>query len=314
MKFPRPIPVRDIADRFGAVIIGDANLVATGINEIHKVEPGDIVFSDLEKYFKPALNSAATIILLPKEMPAMEGKAILVHDNPFMVYNTLVKEHRPFLPLTTNISDSAEIDSSTVIEPNVVIGNHAVIGKNCYIQANVYIGDYTVIGDNVSIHAGTSIGTDAFYYKRTDEKLIKWHTGGRVVIGNDVEIGANCTINKGVSGDTVIGDGTKFDSLIHIGHGAVVGKNCLFAAQVGIGGKTIIEDGVVLYGQVGVAQNLRIGAGATVLAQSGIARDLEGGKIYFGSPAVEASIKFREIAAMQYLPELVKRMNGKKEK
>jgi UDP-3-O-[3-hydroxymyristoyl] glucosamine N-acyltransferase len=164
-----------------------------------------------------------------------------------------------------------------------------------------------VIGDNVTIQAGSVIGTDAFYYKKTEKGYDKWRSCGRVVIENDVEIGACCTINKGVSGDTIIGEGTKLDCQIHIAHGVVVGKRCLFAAQVGIGGKTIIGDEVVLYGQVGIIHNLRIGNQVVVMAGSGVNKDLESGKVYFGSPAGEAKSKFREVAALKMLPEFMQK-------
>jgi len=134
-----------------------------------------------------------------------------------------------------------------------------------------------------------------------------------VIIENQVDIGAGCTIAKGVSGDTIIGEGSKLDCQIHIGHGAVIGKNCLFAGQVGIGGKTVIEDNVVLYGQVGVAQAIRIGKGALVSAKAGVSKDLEGGKAYFGVPADEARTKYRELAALRQLPEFMKNQSGKNE-
>jgi UDP-3-O-[3-hydroxymyristoyl] glucosamine N-acyltransferase len=165
-----------------------------------------------------------------------------------------------------------------------------------------------LIGDNVVIGANSIIGSDAFYFKKTDEGSFKpWRSGGRVIIHNDVHIGAGCTIAKGVSGDTVIGKGSKLDCQIHIGHGVVIGENCLFAAQVGIGGKTIVEDNVVLYGQVGIAQALHIGAGAVVLAKSGVSKSLDGGKTYFGIPADEVREKYKELAALRQLPDFLKK-------
>ena len=192
-----------------------------------------------------------------------------------------------------------------------MVGNHVRIGAYSYIQANAYIGDYTEIGEHVNIQAGAILGTDAFYYKRTEEGYNKWRSGGRVIVHDHVEIGAGCTINKGVSGDTVIGEGTKLDCLVHIGHGVEIGRHCLLAGQVGVGGKTIIEDEVVLYGKVGVVQSIRIGAKAVVLAGAGISKSIEGGKIYFGAPASEAKIKYRELAALRHLPEFYKDYYGK---
>lgn len=305
MKFSQPISVHTLAERFSArQILGDATLFATGINEIHKVEAGDIAFSDVKKYFDKTLKSAATVILLNEPTECPPGKAILVVDQPFEVYDALVREQRPFEPLRYPISHLADIHPTAILEPGVMVAANVRIGAHCHIQAHAYIGEYTYIGDHVSIGVGTILGTDAFYFKKqADGSYQKWRSGGRVIIEDHVDIGAACTINKGVSGDTIIGAGSKLDCHIHIGHGAVIGKNCLFAAQVGIGGKTVIEDNVVLYGQVGVAQALHIGKGAVVYAQSGVSHSLEGGKAYFGSPAEEARDKFREIAALKQLPE-----------
>lgn len=312
MKFSTPIPIKEIARKTGAEIIGNDSLIATGINEIHKAEKGDIIFVDVKKYFKPSLNSAASIIILNEPTECPEGKALLVCDKPFEVYNNLVKEHNPFQPLTASISESAKIHPSTIIEPNVVVGHRVKIGKNGHIQANVTIHNDTIIGDNVIIQSGTVIGTDAFYFKRHPDNYEKWHSGGRVIIEDNVQIGAACTINKGVSGDTIIGRGSKLDCQVHLGHGVVIGKNCLLAGQVGIGGKTILGDEVVLYGQVGITQNLVVGDKVVVYAGSGIMKNLESGKAYFGSPAKEAKTMYRELVAQGQLPGLLREFYSKK--
>lgn len=205
------------------------------------------------------------------------------------------------------IASTAIIGENTVLQPGVFIGEEVRIGEGCIIHPNVTIYDHTVIGDHVIIHAGTVIGADGFYFKkRGDRELVhdKLESCGRVVIKEAVEIGAGCTIDRGVSGDTIIGAGTKLDNMVHIGHGAVIGKNCLFAAQVGIGGKTIIEDQVTLWGQVGVSKDLVIGSNAVVLAQTGVPSSLKGGKIYFGYPAEEARYKRRELAWIKRIPEI----------
>lgn len=308
MKFPQPIPVRQLAQRFQAQVLGDDSLSATGINEIHKVEPGDIAFSDAPKYFQKTLDSAATVILLNAAAECPPGKAILVVENPFEVYDTLIRDHRPFEPSTAPVSHRSTIHPTAILEPGVVVAANVSIGARSYIQANVYIGEYTTIGDDVTIGPNSIIGSDAFYFKKhSDGSFQKWRSGGRVIIEDRVDIGAGCTINKGVSGDTVIGAGSKLDCQIHIGHGVVIGKNCLLAAQVGIGGKTVLEDNVVLYGQVGIIQAVHIGKGAVVLAGAGVSKSLEGGKTYFGAPADEMREKYREIAAVRQLPELLKK-------
>jgi UDP-3-O-[3-hydroxymyristoyl] glucosamine N-acyltransferase len=182
-----------------------------------------------------------------------------------------------------------------------------VIGRHCRIMPNVTIMDHCIIGDNVIIQAGTVIGSDAFYYNTKKDREVwyrKMESCGRVVIEDHVEIGAGCTIDRGVSHDTLIGRGSKLDNMIHIGHDTVVGKNCLFAAQVGIAGAATIGNGVVLWGQVGVSKTLSIGDNAVVLAQSGIPASLEGGKTYFGYPAIEAPVKMKEIVWIKRIPEL----------
>ncbi|MBS0025923.1 UDP-3-O-(3-hydroxymyristoyl)glucosamine N-acyltransferase [Chitinophaga sp. 22321] len=307
MKFEAPVAVTEIAAYIGAELVGNSQLMATGINEIHKVTPGDISFVDFEKYYNASLQSAATIIIINKKVDCPEGKALLVLDDPFSAYVKLVKRFRPFEPATKAISDSAVIGEGTVIQPNVFIGNHVRIGSNCVIHPNVTIYDHCIIGNNVVIHAGTVLGADAFYFKKRAEREVMYDkllSCGRVIIEDDVELGAGCTIDKGVSGDTIIGRGTKLDNMIHVGHGTVIGKNVLIAAQVGIAGKAHIEDNVILWGQVGVNKDLTIGKGAVVLAQSGVPGNLEAGKVYFGTPSEEARNRKKEITWIKRIPEI----------
>lgn len=315
MKFEKPVPVQWLAEFTGAKLTGDTGQLATGINEIHKVTKGDISFVDFEKYYNTCLNSPATIIIINKDVPCPEGKTLLITSEPFSAYVKIVKHFRPYEPATKMISDSAVIGKGTHIQPGVFVGNHVKIGENCLIHPNVTIYDYCEIGNNVEIHAGCVLGADAFYYKRRKDREVQYDkllSCGRVIIEDNVEIGAGTTIDKGVSGDTIIGKGTKLDNHIHIGHGAVIGKNCLFAAQVGVGGKAIIEDEVILWGQVGVSKDLTIGKGAVVYAQSGVPSSLEGGKTYFGSPAEEAKPKMRELSWIKRIPEMWDMINKPK--
>lgn len=315
MKFEQGVPVQWLAEFTGATLIGDADQLATGINEIHKVTPGDISFVDFEKYYNKCLNSAATVIIINKEVGCPAGKTLLVTADPFSAYVKIVKHFRPFEPANKMVSDTALIGEGTHIQPGVFVGNHVRIGENCLIHPNVTIYDHTIIGDNVIIHAGTVIGADAFYFKRRKDREAQYdklESCGRVIIENNVEIGAGCTIDKGVSGDTIIGLGTKLDNHIHIGHGAVIGKNCLFAAQVGIGGKAIIEDEVILWGQVGVSKDLTIGKGAIVYAQSGVPQSIEGGKVYFGSPVEDARTKMKELNWIKRIPEIWEKLTNQK--
>ncbi|AWO01443.1 UDP-3-O-(3-hydroxymyristoyl)glucosamine N-acyltransferase [Chitinophaga alhagiae] len=313
MKLDTPVAVKEIATLIGAALEGNDTLMATGINEIHKVEPGDITFVDFEKYYNASLTSAASIIIINKKVDVPEGKALLVTADPFSAYVSLVKRYRPFVPPTTPISDTAVVGEGTVLFPGVYVGHHVRIGKNCIIHPNVTIYDHSIIGDNVIIQAGAVIGADAFYFKRRADREVmydKLESCGRVVIENDVEIGANTTIDKGVSGDTIIGQGSKFDNMVHVGHGAVIGKNCLFAAQVGIGGKARVEDNVIIWGQVGINKDITLGKGAVVLAKSGVGSSLEGGKTYFGIPAMDAREKKKELAWTKRIPEIWAKLNS----
>lgn len=307
MNLEPAVPVQWLAKHINAKLIGDEEQMATGLNEIHKVRAGDVSFVDFEKYYQKCLQSAATIIIINKEVNCPPGKTLLIHPDPFSAYVSLVKHFRSFEPATKMISDTAVIGEGTHLQPGVFVGNHVQIGANCLIHPNVTIYDHTIIGDNVIIHSGTVIGADAFYFKRRKERELQYdklESCGRVIIEDDVEIGACCTIDKGVSGDTIVGRGTKLDNHIHIGHGAVIGRNCLFAAQVGIGGKAVIEDEVILWGQVGVSKDLVIGKGAVVYAQSGVPSSIEGGKIYFGSPVDEAKSKMKELNWVKRIPEI----------
>ena len=313
MKFPSPVSVEWLAEFLHAELIGDKSGAATGINEIHKVEKGDLVFVDHPKYYSTCIQSAATFIIINKAVEVPAGKTLLVVEQPFEAYLTIVRHFRPFEPATGMVSESAVIGKNTHIYPGAFIGHHVTIGQNCIIHPNVTILDHCVIGNNVIIQAGTVIGSDAFYYNSKKDREVwykKMESCGRVVIEDDVEIGANCTIDRGVTHDTLIGRGTKMDNLIHIGHDTATGKNCLFAGQVGIAGAAAIGNGVILWGQVGVSKTLTIGDNAVVYAQSGVPYSLEGGKVYFGSPAEDASLKKRELVWIKRIPELWKKVMG----
>jgi UDP-3-O-[3-hydroxymyristoyl] glucosamine N-acyltransferase len=307
MQFPSPVSIKWIANLIEAKIIGDSDSMTTGINEIHKVVAGDLVFVDHPKYYDKCLNSNATFIIINKEMKAPKGKTLLLVENPFEAYCKIVNHFRPFEPANKLIAESALIGEGTHLFPNVFVGNHVIIGKNCIIHPNVSIMDHCIIGDHVVIQPGTVIGSSAFYYNTKKDRDVwykKMPDCGRVIIEDYVEIGSGCTIDRGVSHDTIIGRGTKMDNMIHIGHDTVIGKNCLLAAQVAIAGVAKLEDGVTLWGQVGVSKTLTIGANAVVFAQSGVGGDLEGNKVYFGSPVQDAKLKQKELVWVKRIPEL----------
>jgi UDP-3-O-[3-hydroxymyristoyl] glucosamine N-acyltransferase len=309
MKLPQVKTLKEIAGLINAEFLGNPNHLVSGINEIHKVETGDLTFVDHPKYYDKALQSAATTILInKKDIACPEGKALIFSDDPFRDYNFLTRNFNYSSPSLNNISPTAEIGEGTIILPGAYIGNHCKIGKGCIIHPNVVVYDHCEIGDNVTVHANTVIGADAFYFKRRPEGYDKMFSCGRVIIGDNVEIGASCTIDKGVSADTIIGKGTKMDNQVHVGHDTVIGQNCLFAAQVGIAGVVTIEDDVILWGQVGVQKDLTIGKGAVVLGQSGVPKSLEGGKVYFGSPTRDAREKMKELALIKSLPSIIEKL------
>ena len=301
MRFPQPYTLKQIATIINAKYIGDDDFSVLGMNEIHVVQPGDIVFVDHPKYYDKALQSKATIVLINKEVECPEGKALLISDDPFRDFNKLTDFFKPFVKAFSLVAPTAVIGKNTIIQPGAFIGNNVKIGKNCLIHSNVSVYDDCVIGDNVTIHAGTVLGADAFYYKKRPEGFDKLKSGGRVVIEDNVDLGALCTIDRGVTGDTTIKKGTKIDNQVHIGHDTVVGQKCLIASQTGIAGCVVIEDEVTIWGQVGMTSGITIGKKAVILAQSGVSKSLEGNQTYFGYPAGEAREKYREMSALKQL-------------
>lgn len=311
MKFSNPVPLKWLATFLDAELVGDEEAMATGINEIHKVETGDLVFVDHPKYYQKCLESAASFIIINQSTEVPPGKALLITDQPFEAYQKIVRHFRPFEPGTKSVNDTAVIGEGTVVFPNAYIGNHVTIGTNCIIYPNVTIMDHCVIGNDVVIQAGSVIGSNAFYYN-TKKNRESWYkrmeSCGRVILQDEVEIGAGCTIDRGVSHDTIIGKGTKLDNLVHIGHDTVIGRNCLLAGQVGIAGATTIGNGVTLWGQVGVSKTLTIGDNVVVYAQSGVPSSLQPDKVYFGSPVEEASAKMKELVWVKRIPEIWKKL------
>ncbi|RNC90102.1 MAG: UDP-3-O-(3-hydroxymyristoyl)glucosamine N-acyltransferase [Allomuricauda sp.] len=308
MKFPKTYALGEIAELLNIEYVGSSDFPVLGMNEIHVVQHGDIVFVDHPKYYDKALESKASVVLINKKVDCPEGKALLISEDPFADFNKLTLHFNPFSKADGAIAKTAEVGAGTVIQPNVFLGNNVRIGKNCLIHANVSIYDDCVIGDNVTIHSGTVLGGDAFYYKKRPAGYDKLVSGGRVIIENNVDIGPGCTIDRGVTGDTTIGEGTKLDNQIQVGHDTVIGRKCLIASQCGIAGCVVIEDEVTLWGQVGVISGITIGKEAVVLAQSGVAGSLPGGKTYFGSPAEEARKKMKQLAGIKQIPSIMEKL------
>ncbi len=308
MRFPVAHSLKQISTIIGCDYIGADDFPVLGMNEIHVVQHGEIVFVDHPKYYDKALKSNATVILINKVVECPAGKALLISDDPFRDFNKLTTFFKPFEQSATQISASAKIGENTVIQPNTFIGNNVTIGHDCVIHANVAIYDNCVIGNHVTLHSGTVLGSDAFYYKKRPEGFDKLISCGRVVLEDYVEIGAGCTIDKGVTGDTTIKKGSKLDNQVHVGHDTIIGQNCLIAAQVGIAGCVVIEDEVTLWGQVGTNSAITIGKKAVIMGQTGVTKSVPGGKSYFGTPIEESREKLKQLAYIKKIPSILKKL------
>lgn len=311
MKFFQPQTLKQIALILNCDYVGDENFPVLGMNEIHVVKSGDIVFVDHPKYYDKALKSDATIILINKIVKCPQGKALLISDNPFDDFNKLTKYFKPFVSSSVSINPDTIIGLDTIIQPNVFIGPNVKIGNNCVIHPNVTIISDTNIGNNVEIGSGTIIGGDAFYYKKKKNGYDKLISGGGVTIGDNVHIGSSCTIDRGVTSKTTINFGTKLDNQIQIGHDTIIGKNCLIASQTGIAGCCVIEDDVTIWGQVGTNSGITIGSNSTILGQTGVTKSVVGNKTYFGTPIEESRLKLKELAILRKLPQIVEKLKEK---
>jgi UDP-3-O-[3-hydroxymyristoyl] glucosamine N-acyltransferase len=310
MRITRPLTAAQLAEKIDAKLVGDGDQLITGINEIHHVEAGDLSFVDHPRYYDAALNSAATVILIDQERACPPGKALLIVKEPFNHYNDLVWQERPRRRWEDHVAPTARFGQNVTIGPGAIIGPYAILGDNCHVGPNAVVGERCELGQGVIVGPGAVIGGEAFYYKRTTEGMTPWRSGGNVILEDQVEIGPNCTIARGVSSPTIIGQGTKMDALVQIGHDCKIGRHCLFAAQVGVAGNCTIGDWCVFQGQAGLAQNLTIGDRVTVLAKTGVGHDLESGKRYFGIPAQEARAAFKDLAMLRGL----KKERGKNKK
>ena len=327
MKFT----VREIAEQVGGEVVGDGGIELAGFAQADAAKPGDLTFAENEKYFRLAEKSRASAILAPEEF-ASEAKPVIRVTNARVAFARVLpllfpqKEFAPGIHPSAVIAESAQVDNSAHIGPNCVIGKNAVIGRQAVLEANSIVGDQSSlgqavrlfpnvtiypqsrIGDRVSIHSGSVIGSDGYGYVFDRDHHRKIPQVGGVVIGDDVEIGANCTIDRGALGNTVIGEGTKIDNLVQIAHNVVIGNHCLLVAQNGIGGSTKVGEYTTLAGQVGVVGHIEIGPKSVVAAKAGVLNNLDGGKQYMGFPAIPDREAKRQIIALQKLPELIKRI------
>jgi UDP-3-O-[3-hydroxymyristoyl] glucosamine N-acyltransferase len=307
MKLPCQLTVNQIIEIIKEEVAVKGNLqnLISGINEIHSVESGDISFVDHPKYYEKVLMSKAIAIIIDKDVEVPEGKTLFICKDPLRCYLDIVEHFVKFTPQNTAIHPSAIIGEGTIIQPNVFIGENVKIGENCIIHANVSIYENTEIGNNVIIQSNSTIGGDACYFQKRDTGWVKITSCGATKIDDDVEIGCNCCIDRGVSGVTYIGKGTKLDNQIQIGHDAHLGAHCFMGAQSGVSGCTTVDDNCSIWAKSGVNKGIYVAKNTTILAMSALDKTVtEEGTILYGLPAEDARKKWREMACIRNLPDL----------
>ncbi len=325
----------EVAAAVGGALHGDPDLRLTGIAPLDRAGPHDLTFLSSVKYATQLAGCNAGAVLVTAELASTDGPCgtRIVVPKPHEAMLALIPRFyaapvRPFVGVhpTAIVAPDAVVDADVCVEPYAVIGAGAHVGAGCWIGSHVVIGDgarigastrlfpqvtiypRAVVGDRCAIHSGARIGSDGFGYVFTEGVHQKIPHVGGCRIGNDVEIGANTTIDRGSIDHTVIGDGTKIDNLVHIAHNVRIGRLCLIVAQVGIAGSVRVEDGVVLAGQVGVSGHHTIGARATLTAQAGVFSDVPAGETWGGFPARPHRQMLRGHAAVSKLPDLLRKI------
>jgi UDP-3-O-[3-hydroxymyristoyl] glucosamine N-acyltransferase len=326
-----PFTTAEIAKLIGGEVVGDAKAVLKNFAPAENAKTGDLTFAENEIYFARAEKSAATAIIADKRFSSSK-KILICVANPRIAFAKALTLFFPEKKVTAGIhptaviASGAKIDSRAHVGPHCVIGERVKIGARTLLQAGNFVGDDSRLGDDVHlfpnvtvypraeignrvrIHSNSVIGSDGFGYVLDDGIHRKVPQIGNVIIGDDVEIGAGVTIDRGALGPTVIGKGTKIDNLVQIAHNVEIGEHCLLVAQVAIAGSSKLGNYAVLAGQVGIAGHLKIGNQAIVSAQSGVGKDIPDGEKWWGSPAQPAQDRKRQIIATRQLPELLKRV------
>lgn len=326
------ISLKELADLIGGDVVGDGSVTITGVAGIREAGSGAITFLADPRYDRFLETTGAAAIIVPPGTPDQD-RPVIVSDNPYLSFVKAVKQFIPerdshltgihatavvaasagvgrdvCLGPHVVIEDGAQVGDNTVILAGTYVGKRCRIGSDCLIYPNVSIREDTIIGDRVILHAGAVLGSDGFGYARDGDVYLKIPQIGNVVLEDDVEVGANVTIDRAATGSTVIGRGTKIDNLAMIAHNVRIGENSIIVAQVGIGGSTEIGKGVNLAGQAGVAGHIKIGDGAVIAAQAGVTKSVKAGTCVSGYPAREHSIARKIYASLQKLPELIKKV------
>lgn len=328
------LTIAQICELVGGTASGDPTLEVSGLAPAETAGPGDLTFAESREYLDLALRSRAAAVLTSHGLAVQSGQKVIIRvSNPRVAFARLMERFHPEpipapgIHSTAVVDPTAQVDPAAYVGPYCVIGAGAWVGAGAVLFAHVWVGENSRIGEqtrifpNVSIypgtrvgrrvriHSGTVIGSDGFGYVFDNGVHRKIPQVGWVEIGDDVEIGANVTIDRGALGPTVIGAGTKIDNLVQIAHNVRVGEHCLIVAQVGIAGSTRIGDYTTLAGQVGIAGHLSIGSRVIVGAQSGVHQDIPDGQHVLGSPAVPDKQAKRQMIAIQRLPELLRRVS-----
>ena len=322
---------QEIARQLDAEVVGDPEAVLTGFAPATTAKPGDLTFAENETFFQKAEQSAAVAILVDGPFRS-EKKTVLRVANARIAFAKVLPIFFPEAGFPAGIHPSAAIASTAIVDPSAHIGPHctvaegarigprtaliasvfvgagSTVGEDCVFQPNVSLYPKSQIGNRVRIHAGTVVGSDGFGYVLDQGLHRKVPQVGHVVIHDDVEIGANVTIDRGALGPTTIGRGTKIDNLVQIAHNVSIGDHCLIISQVGVAGSTKMGNYVTLAGQVGIAGHLKIGSKSIISAQSGVMHDVPEGEKWFGTPAQPDRRVKRQLIAIQHLPDLIKRV------
>ena len=325
--------VAEIAKLLGGEVVGDAALVLKGFAPADRAQPGDLTFAENENYFARADQSAAAAILIDGPFGSSHGKILIRVSSARIAFAKVLPLFfpEPVFPAgvhpTAIVPASAQVDSTAHIGPYCVLGESVRIGPRAVLQGGDHIGAHcqlgeeanlfpnvtlyprTELGPRVRIHSGTVIGSDGFGYVLDGGIHLKVPQIGNVIVREDVEIGANVTIDRGALGPTIIGRGTKIDNLVQIAHNVVIGENCLIVSQVGIAGSSKLGNYVILAGQAGVAGHLKIGNHVSVAAQSGVMHNIPDGEKWLWSPAQPDRQAKRQMIALQQLPDLLRRVH-----